>query len=183
MRPSLDAWMLELASVVAKRSTCLRRAVGCVLVDSYGHILSTGYNGVAAGTPHCNEPTGPAKVGPEVDGHLSYGHSCPGASSSSGTNLDGCDAIHAEQNALLQCRDVQAIEACYVTVSPCLTCTKLLMNTSCRRIVFLEIYAASHGAAGEKWVSSGWPLERKWELWAGGRQAHSSDSIAGDRSI
>lgn len=116
------------------RSTCARRAVGCVLLNDRGHILATGYNGVAAGLPHCAEGD----------------HVCPGVGAPSGTQLDGCHAIHAEQNALLQCRDVYAIDTCYVTCSPCMTCTKLLLNTSTRRIVFAEQYPDS--GARDLWV-------------------------------
>lgn len=148
MRPDRHAWAMALAVVTAQRATCLRRAVGCVLLNSRGHVLATGYNGVAAGLPHCNmhdefEPTG-------------YPHACPGAHAPSGTGLDGCHAVHAEQNALLQCRDVYSIDTAYVTASPCMTCTKLLLNTSCQHIVFAEEYP--HSDAKALWESSG----RKW---------------------
>jgi tRNA(Arg) A34 adenosine deaminase TadA len=66
-----------------------------------------------------------------------------------GKGLDLCEAIHAEQNALLQCRDTKEIEVAYVTASPCVTCVKLFMNTGCKRIVFLEEYP--HSAAKELW--------------------------------
>ena len=122
MRPTQDEYFMEIAKVVAKRSTCARRSVGCVLMDQRKHILATGYNGVAAGRPHCiDEP-------------------CPGACSESGTDLDLCEAIHAEQNALLQCPDVGGITVCYVTVFPCVHCTKLLLNTGCRKIVYAQEY-------------------------------------------
>ena len=144
MRPTRDEWGIELAYLTAKRATCLRRSVGCVLVNARGHVLATGYNGVAAGLPHCNEET-------QRTGCLShYRHACSGAQSPSGTNLDGCQAVHAEQNALLQCRDVWEIHTCYTTTSPCVTCVKLLMNTSCQRIVFAEEY--SQPAAKELWL-------------------------------
>ena len=148
MRIAKDAWAMELARVTARRSTCLRRAVGCVLLNARGHVLATGYNGVAAGLPHCNE------LGTIES---SYPHACPGATAASGTQLDACLAIHAEQNALLQCRDVYEIDACVVTVSPCVTCTKLLMNTSCRRIIYADEYA--HNAEAENlWRRAG----REW---------------------
>jgi dCMP deaminase len=167
MRPNKDQWAISLAQVTAKRATCLRRQVGCVLLSARGHVLATGYNGVAAGQKHCNEVVivganyrqfgpDPAVQKPEymVDSHP---HACPGAHSASGTNLDGCQAIHAEQNALLQCRDVYTIHTCYVTASPCITCVKLLLNTSCEKIVFTEEYP--HKAAQELWVQTG----REWQ--------------------
>ena len=136
-RPSLDEWGILLAKLVSTRATCMRRAVGCVLVDENGAVLATGYNGVASQMPHCNE-----------------GHPCLGAASPSGTNLDACQAIHAEQNALLQCADVNAIDTAYVTCTPCITCTKLLMNTECSRIIAAEKYAHDDEAR-KLWEDSG----------------------------
>lgn len=150
-RPTKDQWGLALAAVTATRSTCLRRHVGCVLTDKRGHILSTGYNGVAAGQAHCNEITMPREITSFSTGY--FKHSCPSASAPSGTNLDGCKAIHAEQNALIQCRDVWAIDTCYVTASPCVTCVKMLLNTSCQRIVFSEEYP--HSEARTMWENAG----------------------------
>ncbi len=71
--------------------------------------------------------------------------------------LDGCHAIHAEQNALLQCRDVYSIHSCYTTVSPCMTCMKLLLNTGCERIIFTEEYVQPEAA--RLWQSAG----RLWQ--------------------
>lgn len=143
MRPDNDEYFLMIAKLVSTRGTCVRRKVGCVLVDEHNHILATGYNGVPAGFSHC-------------DG----GFPCSGAHAPSGTNLDECLAVHAEQNALLQCRDMHAIKTCYITNSPCITCTKLLLNTSCRRIVFTTPYADSKGAP--LWTADG----RVWESYA-----------------
>lgn len=156
-RLSRDEWALGLAWLCAKRATCLRRSVGCVLLDVRGHVLATGYNGVASGMPHCNHLD--AQVACETSGlvYSTYPHACPGATSASGTNLDGCQAIHAEQNALLQCRDPWAIDTAYCTTAPCMTCTKLFLNTSCRRIVFDENYP--HTEARDLWTRSG----RLWE--------------------
>jgi dCMP deaminase len=161
MRSTKDAWAMAMARITADRSTCLRRRVGAVLLNARGHVLATGYNGVATGMNHCNEPTGIVEVMNPVgfvSGKLVHGHACLGANADSGTNLDACQAIHAEQNALLQCHEVYTIDTCYCTTAPCMTCTKLLLNTSCRRIVFLENYphAASArdlwvGAAGRLW--------------------------------
>lgn len=138
MRPTSTEYFLRMAQLVATRSTCLRRHVGCVLVNQHKHVIATGYNGVAVGVTHC------------------YLHACPGATATSGTNLDGCHAIHAEQNALLQCKNVHEIVTAYITASPCMTCVKLLLNTSCQEIVFLEEYP--HSAARELWEAQG----RRW---------------------
>lgn len=171
MRPSREEWAMRLALLTAQRTTCCRRAVGCVLLDTRGHVLSTGYNGVAAGLPHCNEVTNevPNPALDCGDGTYRaveywerptikvYGNACPGVSAPSGQNLDTCQAIHAEQNALLQCRDAYAIHTAYVTASPCITCCKLLLNTSCQRIIYAEEYP--HPAAKTLWVGAG----RTWD--------------------
>lgn len=139
MRPDKDKTFLNIASTLALRGTCIRKQVGCVLVDKLGQILSTGYNGVARGLPHCNE-----------------GNACAGAGHDSGQGLEICEAIHAEQNALLQCHDVQQIDTVYVTASPCRHCMKLIMNTSAKRVVFLSEYSQSSkdlaDKAGIKWI-------------------------------
>jgi dCMP deaminase len=167
MRPTRDQWAMSLAQLTAMRATCCRRQVGAVLLNERGHVLATGYNGVAAGLPHCNEVTDEV-VNPDLakgDGTYRvaehweratikvHGHACSGATAPSGQSLDSCQAIHAEQNAMLQCRDVYAIHTAYVTASPCMTCTKLLLNTGCQRIVFLEEYP--HPEAKALWESSG----------------------------
>ena len=139
-RISIDSFAMAVAHACAERSTCMRRRVGCVLLNDKRHIIATGYNGVAAGLPHCNEK-----------------HACVGANSPSGTNLDDCRAIHAEQNALLQCKNIYEIETCYTTTAPCITCLKLLLNTSCKRIVYLHDYPGAEKSA-ELWKSSG----RQW---------------------
>lgn len=132
MRPDRDTYFMKMAALVASRSTCWRRSVGCVLVNERHHVLATGYNGVASGMPHCNEATTHYLDGTP----RSYGNICQGADALSGQGLDQCQAIHAEQNAMLQCRNAYEIHTCYTTTLPCVTCMKLLMNTSCQRIVY-----------------------------------------------
>jgi dCMP deaminase len=148
MRPNVDEYFLQMASLVAQRSTCIRRSVGCVLTDIKSFVLATGYNGVASGLPHCNFHDPSAEVG--------YPYACPGAFEKSGTNLHACHAIHAENNALIQCTRPQDIKTCYVTASPCVTCTRMLLNTSCERIVFLEEYP--HTESKQLWISQ----NRQW---------------------
>lgn len=158
-RPTRDQWAMDIAKITAKRTSCCRRAVGCVLVNSRGHLLSTGYNGVAAGMAHCNEAIIADTYRTLEDPHMvvpvvKFPHACPAANAPSGTNLDGCHAVHAEQNALLQCRDVYQIETAYVTTAPCMTCTKLLLNTSCKEIMYIEDYLQAVEAKA-LWESAG----------------------------
>lgn len=127
-RPHKREYFMEIADVVSSRSTCMRRAVGCVLINELDQIIATGYNGRHRGAPNCSDRNSFA---------------CEGATSPTGTNLEGCEAIHAEQNALMQCANVHEIAVCFVTTAPCVHCTKMLLNTSCRIIVYGEEYAAS----------------------------------------
>ena len=121
-RPNKTTYFLAMAKLVSTRGTCARRRVGCVLVDKYGLVLATGYNGNGRGQGHCIDSP------------------CEGAKYKSGEGLEKCEAIHAEQNAILQCKNTEHIEKAYITLSPCVTCVKLLLNTSCKEIVYLEDY-------------------------------------------
>lgn len=141
MRPSRDDINIAIARTIATRTTCARRKVGAVAVDNRGHILGTGYNGQYAGSKHCNE-----------------GNPCSGANSPSGTNIDGCAAIHAEQNLLINCGDPQKIHTVYVTTAPCMSCLKLLLGTNTQRIVYSEDYPNSE-LSKQLWESA----NRKWE--------------------
>ena len=136
MRASRDERGLLLAYVVSMGATCSRRSVGCVLVDIKGRTLSTGYNGPPAGEPHCIDSP------------------CAGALLPSGTGLDTCEALHAEWNALIQLKDPDALHTAYITISPCVTCAKMLMNTGCQRIVFQELYTG-YNAVRLRWERSG----------------------------
>lgn len=140
MRPTKEQGWSEVALIISRWSTCHRLPVGCVLVDEAGLILSTGYNGRAAGLAHCHGDEHAMNV------------RCKNSDAPIG-KTNGCESIHAEQNALMQCADVRRISICYVTHSPCLSCVKMLLNTGCRRIVFTYDYPS--GGARELWESAG----------------------------
>lgn len=135
-RPSWDEYFMELAQVVAKRSTCNRRSVGAVLVRDK-RILTTGYNGSPPGQPHCTD-----------EGCLMLDNHC-------------VRAIHAEQNAIIQ-GALHGIDlrgsTCYVTSSPCVHCSKMLIAAGVTRIVFLDSYTEQIGQ--EMCRAAGVQLER-----------------------
>lgn len=142
-RLSNDEIFLSQAMLAGSGSTCRRRMVGCVLVNKHKHIIAVGRNGVPSGMPHCLEVP------------------CKGANAPSGTGLDSCQAIHAEQNALIQCRTPMEIDTAYVMASPCMSCVKMLMNTSCRRVVFYDEYP--HPEAKALFLSIGTDqVKREW---------------------
>lgn len=140
-RPSVDEYFIDMVKVISSRGSCARRKVGCVLVNDRNQVISTGYNGPPSGLPNCIDVP------------------CIGAACASGEGLDKCQAVHAEQNALLQCHDVNQIVTAYCSVAPCVHCVKLLMNTSCQRIVFIEPY--SHEYSEHLWVNG---VGRDWIL-------------------
>lgn len=137
-RIHVTEYFLRMAELVALRGTCARRRVGCVLVNRHNHVLATGYNGVPQGQPHCIDMP------------------CPGAAHPSGQGLSDCRAVHAEQNALLQCHDVQAILTVYCTASPCITCMRMLANTGVRSIVFRELYPHPEAEELARTAHIGW---------------------------
>ncbi len=117
-RTSWDEYFMNIARVVASRSTCERKFVGAVIVRDRT-ILSTGYNGSIRGMPHCTDV-----------GHMMEDNHCVAT-------------IHAEVNAILQAakNGVRIDEAAvYVTASPCWNCFKAIANAGIRRIVYGEFY-------------------------------------------
>ena len=123
-RPGLDEYFMEIAIVVAKRSTCLRNQVGALFVKNK-RILTTGYNGAPAGLDHC-DVVGCAREGVQ-----------------SGTRHELCRAVHAEQNAIIQAAlHGVSIEGAsiYVTHQPCITCAKMIINAGIVRVVCRSAY-------------------------------------------
>lgn len=117
---------MEITRLVARRSTCLRRQVGAVVVKEK-NILATGYNGTPSGITHCSEV-----------GCLRQKLNVP-----SGERHELCRGLHAEQNAIIQAAKHGTNIAggvLYTTHSPCIICTKMIINAGIRRIIFLEGY-------------------------------------------
>lgn len=125
-RPDWDEYFMEIAEVVRKRSTCLRRKVGAIIVKD-SRILATGYNGAPAGVPHCGEV-----------GCLRAQLNVP-----SGERHELCRGIHAEQNAIVQAAYLGVSidgSTLYCTNQPCVLCAKMLINAGVKRIVIKEGY-------------------------------------------
>ncbi len=121
-RPTWDEYFLDMARVIARRATCLRRQIGALLVRDK-RILATGYNGPPSGLPHCDEV-----------GCLRQQLGIP-----SGERQELCRALHAEQNAIIQAalHGVNTRGAVlYCTNQPCVTCAKMLINAGVLRVVY-----------------------------------------------
>ncbi len=127
-RPGWDEYFMEFAVLTSRRSTCLRRKVGAVIVQDR-HIIATGYNGAPRGLEHCDERAG---------GCLREQLGIP-----SGEKHELCRALHAEQNAIIQAATLgQSVEGAtiYITHQPCVICAKMIINAGIERIVVREGY-------------------------------------------
>lgn len=125
-RPSWDEYFMEMTKLTAKRSTCLRRQVGAVLVKDT-RVIATGYNGAPSGVTHC-----------EVTGCLRQKLNVP-----SGERHELCRGLHGEQNAIIQAalHGVSTEGATiYCTTKPCSICTKMIINAKISKIVYEEHY-------------------------------------------
>ncbi|MDD5195202.1 MAG: cytidine/deoxycytidylate deaminase family protein [Candidatus Omnitrophica bacterium] len=125
-RPSWDEYFMRAAQLVSKRSSCLRRNVGAVLVKEK-QILATGYNGAPSGITHC-----------EITGCLRQKLNVP-----SGERHELCRGLHAEQNVLLQAarHGVSVKDSIiYITHTPCIICAKMIINAGIREVVICGDY-------------------------------------------
>lgn len=125
-RPTWDEYFLEIADLISKRSSCLRRRVGAVLVKDK-RILATGYNGVPSKIRHCSEV-----------GCIREKLNIP-----SGERHELCRGLHAEQNAFLQAalHGTSVKDASlYSTTQPCVICAKMIINAGIKEIVIRGDY-------------------------------------------
>ncbi len=133
-RPGWDEYFMEIARIAALRSNCMKRKVASVIVKDR-RIISTGYNGTPRGAKNCNEG------------------GCPRCNSlaDSGTNLGECLCSHAEENAIVQAA-YHGIgvknSTLYTTFSPCLICTKMIINAGISEVVFNREYPLGDVALG-----------------------------------
>lgn len=128
IRPAFDDIFMELAVNLAKRSHCIKRHVGAVLTKET-RIISIGYNGPPAGTHNCDVEW------PE--------EGCPRSSKGS------CSlALHAEQNAILYAvKNKTSVEGStlYVTLSPCLSCARIIYSMGIFKVIYLKSYGEYKG--------------------------------------
>ncbi|MBI1909824.1 MAG: hypothetical protein HYS22_06610 [Deltaproteobacteria bacterium] len=125
-RPDWDEYFMSIARVVSLRSNCLKRKVAAILVKDK-RIIATGYNGTPRGVKNCNEG------------------GCPRCSSlaPSGSQLEECLCSHAEENAITQSAyhgvNIKGATL-YTTFSPCLLCSKMIINSGLTEVVFNHNY-------------------------------------------
>ncbi|PPQ77643.1 LOW QUALITY PROTEIN: hypothetical protein CVT26_005409 [Gymnopilus dilepis] len=120
LRPSWDAYFMTLASLASRRSNCMKRRVGAILVRE-NRILATGYNGTPRGLVNCNEG---------------------GCTHCNGTGQQECLCLHAEENALLEAGRERVGQDCvlYCNTCPCLKCTVKIIQTGVKTVVYNLTY-------------------------------------------
>lgn len=129
IRPSWNKYFAKIAEDVAARSTCVRHQFGAVIVNDRNEMVATGYNGPVRGAEHC------------IDiGCFKDKRGIP-----SGTGHEICQAVHAEQNALLQAGKLSRGSTLYVNAFPCKICARLIVNAGIVKIVVSGTYTDKEG--------------------------------------
>ena len=135
MKPAFDDIYMELAVNLAKRSHCVKRHVGAVLVKDT-RIISVGYNGPPSGTHNCDEEFGADGCAKDSKGSCSL-------------------AIHAEQNAILfAVKNKTSVEGStlYVTLSPCIACARIIYTMGIQKVLYLKSYAEYKGLVSDEGI-------------------------------
>ena len=133
MRPDWDEYFIEIAKVVSTRSTCLRRRYGAVIVKD-NVIISTGYNGAPRGDPNCIDTGKCARKELNIP---------------SGERYEMCEAVHAEQNAIINGPPERMKDATIYIAGfeedntlaagrPCLLCFRMIKNAQIRKVIYLQ---------------------------------------------
>ena len=128
----MDKWdsrFMEMADFIGSWSSCYQenRQVGAVIVRDK-RIITTGYNGAPSGVKSCKEK------GECLRKKLNI---------ASGTRLESCYAVHAEQNAIAQAAKLGVSvdgATIYVTHQPCTICTKMIINSGIKKVIYRNGY-------------------------------------------
>ena len=128
-RISWKEYFMNMANLVATRSTCRALNVGAVIVKD-NQVLATGYNGAPSKVPHCTDT----------------GHCSPGLSKCTDNSSIPSLAIHAEMNAIAQAAkygiSIQGATL-YVTHKPCISCLKTILATGMTKIIYAKDFQES----------------------------------------
>lgn len=127
-RPAFDDIYMNLATDLARRSHCVKAQVGAVLARDT-RIISIGYNGPPPGTHNCDEEWPETGCARDSKGSCSL-------------------ALHAEENAIIYAvKNGANLEGAtlYTTLSPCLSCARLIFSSGVRKMIYKHSYAAYKG--------------------------------------
>eukprot|EP00835_Amoeboradix_gromovi_P002546 NODE_147_length_17537_cov_0.265627.p4 type:complete len:297 gc:universal NODE_147_length_17537_cov_0.265627:10356-9466(-) len=125
IRPGWDTYFIRICTLASKRSNCMKRQVGCVIIHN-NRIVSTGYNGTPSGLKNCRDS----------------GCGRCNAGASAGVNLDTCFCLHAEENAILEAGKPRLTYPCklYCTLFPCVSCAKKIVQMGISEVIYDQDY-------------------------------------------
>lgn len=144
MRPDKTTYYLDIAKAVSKRSTCLRRHYGAVIVNK-DEIISTGYNGSSRGAINCCD-----------EGY------CMRSAARRNTGYEECRSVHAEQNAMIsasrnemigatlylaceyQTESGEWVEDITSEVRPCPICQRMIDNSGIKTVITRSSHTSSN---------------------------------------
>jgi dCMP deaminase len=147
LRPGWDEYFLNIARAVSARATCMRRKYGAVITKD-NIIVSTGYNGAAAGVKDCLD------VGKCTRKELQIPH---------GQRYELCHSVHAEANAIIRA-SAGELEGATIYISgadsdagechsePCMMCKRMILNARILKVVYSDGDGKYHVVKPARWL-------------------------------
>jgi dCMP deaminase len=155
-RPSWDEYFVSISLLTKSRSNCIKRKVGCLVVKD-NRILSLGYNGTPINTKNCYEGGCKRCMDQFNNKENKNGNS-------SGKALDLCMCLHAEENALLFVNKTDLKDSTmYVTLIPCISCVKKILQCKIKRVVYIEDYSPEIDSLSKNILKENNVILLKWE--------------------
>lgn len=155
-RPSWDEYFVSISLLTKNRSNCIKRKVGCILVKD-NRILSLGYNGTPVNTQNCYSG-GCKRCMDQFNNKENRNEN------SSGKALDLCMCLHAEENALLFVNKTDLKDSTmYVTLIPCISCVKKILQCKIKKVVYIEDYSPEIDDLSKKILTENNVILVKWE--------------------
>jgi dCMP deaminase len=149
-RPSWDEYFIGITKLTSERSNCIKRKVGCIIVKNK-RILSLGYNGTPVNTKNCYE---------------GGCQRCSNIENTSATNLDLCMCLHAEENAILfVSKEDLKDSTMYVTLIPCISCVKKILQCGISRVVYINNYLLEIDIKSREILETNNVKIEQWEIY------------------
>lgn len=149
-RPDKDMYYLGVAEAISKRSTCLRREIGAVIVNN-DQVISSGYVGAPRGVPNCCDLGECYRDVKEVP---------------HGQHYEKCRSVHAEANAIIHAsrelmigatiytfgRDLTKEGNPVIPIFPCMMCRRLIINAGIKKVITLDSEGHLIKKSVEQWI-------------------------------
>lgn len=148
-----DIAYMKMALAMSELSYAIRSKVGCIIVSEDGQIISQGFNGTPSGMDNCCEII-------TCESHFNDGTCNCGCKDNEKTvyRCKSCEfctlttkksVLHAESNAIAKCAKWSTASTMnatiYITLSPCIDCSKLIIQSGIKRVVYYDEYRNTEG--------------------------------------